>query len=53
MKLAMAVGDNRRYAVDTVLPRHFLQTTKVCGLSAKNVKTTIDGAARRRSVQDR
>ena len=42
MKLAMAVGDNRRYAVDTVLPRHFLQTTKVCGLSAKNVKTTID-----------
>ena len=32
-KLAMAVGDRRHYVLDTVLPRHFLQTAKRCGVS--------------------
>ncbi len=32
MKLAMAVGDKRHYAIDTILPRHFLQTAKKAGV---------------------
>ncbi|MCG8360659.1 MAG: type II toxin-antitoxin system HipA family toxin [Kiloniellales bacterium] len=41
MKLAMAVGDRRHRVVDTVLPRHFLQTAKTCGLSAGTVKQVL------------
>ncbi|CAN7609285.1 type II toxin-antitoxin system HipA family toxin [Phenylobacterium sp. LjRoot164] len=33
MKLAMAVGDKRRYRVDEVAPRHFVQTGLAAGLS--------------------
>jgi serine/threonine-protein kinase HipA len=32
MKLAMAVGSNRHYVVDTIFGRHFVQTAKACGL---------------------
>jgi serine/threonine-protein kinase HipA len=32
MKLAMSVGDNRHYAVDTIRPHHFLQTAKRAGV---------------------
>lgn len=32
MKLAMAVGTNRRVVVHTIVARHFLQTAKRCGL---------------------
>lgn len=28
MKLAMAIGDNRHYVINTIVPRHFLQTVK-------------------------
>lgn len=35
MKLAMAVGDKRHYALDTVMPRHFVQTAVHCNLSAE------------------
>ena len=34
MRLAMAVGDRRHYVLDTILPRHFLQTAKRCGVSS-------------------
>lgn len=42
MKLAMAIGDNRHYQVNTVLGRHFVQTAKKCGLPDKVVADLID-----------
>jgi serine/threonine-protein kinase HipA len=35
MKLAMAIGTKRHYAVDTIAPRHFMQTAELCGLPSK------------------
>lgn len=32
MKLAMAAGGNRHYVVDSILPRHFVQTATACGV---------------------
>lgn len=34
MKLAMAIGTKRHYAVDTIAPHHFTQTAELCGLPA-------------------
>jgi serine/threonine-protein kinase HipA len=34
MKVAMAVGDNRHYVVDTILPRHFVQTAGKSGVGS-------------------
>jgi serine/threonine-protein kinase HipA len=42
MKLAMAIGDNRHYLVNTVLGRHFVQTAKRCGLPDKVVADLFD-----------
>jgi serine/threonine-protein kinase HipA len=42
MKLAMAVGDNRHYAIDTIMPRHFLQTAAGCGVPAPLVQGILD-----------
>jgi serine/threonine-protein kinase HipA len=36
-KLAMAVGKKRHYAMHTIMPRHFVETGKLCGLSEKTV----------------
>ena len=33
-RLSMAVGDNRHYAIDSIFPRHFLQTALVAGIGA-------------------
>jgi serine/threonine-protein kinase HipA len=41
MKLAMAIGINRHYAIDTITGRHFAQTGKSSGLPAKMVANTI------------
>jgi serine/threonine-protein kinase HipA len=41
MKLAMAIGDSRHYAVDTIVGRHFVQTGKNCGLPDQMVKEVI------------
>jgi serine/threonine-protein kinase HipA len=38
MKLALAVGDNRRYVVDEIVPRHFMQTAARSGTAAAAVK---------------
>jgi serine/threonine-protein kinase HipA len=32
MKLAMAVGRRRRYRIDEIMPRHFVQTADLCAL---------------------
>lgn len=37
-KLALAVGDNRHYVIDTILPRHFMQTAEKNGIRAKMVE---------------
>ena len=42
MKLAMAVGDKRRYGVYAIMPRHFLQTAARCGLSAEFAQGILD-----------
>ena len=38
MKLAMAVGDNRHYVIDEIMPRHFLETAAKSGVSASLVE---------------
>lgn len=48
MKLAMSVGDKRHYVVDTVMPRHFIQTAARAGVGASIVErafTEIRAAA--------
>jgi serine/threonine-protein kinase HipA len=42
MKLAMAVGDNRHYVIDSIMPRHFLQTAASSGVSASLVQGILD-----------
>jgi len=37
MKLAMAVGDNRHYVVNTIAPRHFIQTAAAAGIGQVGV----------------
>ena len=41
MKLAMAIGTNRHYAVHTIVGRHFVQTAKASGLPDKMVTDVI------------
>ena len=36
-KLAMSVGKNRHYAMDQILPRHFIQTAEISGVGASVV----------------
>lgn len=38
VKLAMAVGDNRHYTIDSIQPRHFVQSAARAGVSAKMVQ---------------
>ena len=45
MKLAMAVGDKRHYVIGTILPRHFLQTAKKCGVPPAVVLDIFDEIA--------
>jgi serine/threonine-protein kinase HipA len=42
MKLAMAVGDRRHYTIDSIMPRHFLQTAARYGVSASLVQSILD-----------
>jgi serine/threonine-protein kinase HipA len=42
MKLSMAVGRNRHYVVDSIMPRHFVQTAKACGVSPAVVTGIFD-----------
>ncbi|MFU8833046.1 MAG: HipA domain-containing protein, partial [Wenzhouxiangella sp.] len=36
-RMAMAVGDNRHYRMDEILPRHFRQSAKAAGLPEKDL----------------
>ena len=42
MKLAMPVGDNRHYTIDSIMPRHFLQTAASAGVSTSLVQGILD-----------
>jgi serine/threonine-protein kinase HipA len=42
MKLAMAVGDRRHYTIDSIMPRHFLQTAASAGVPASLVQGILD-----------
>ncbi|HEY0802515.1 MAG TPA: type II toxin-antitoxin system HipA family toxin [Steroidobacteraceae bacterium] len=37
MKLAMSVGDSRHYIIDTIMPRHFVQSAEKAGVPASIV----------------
>lgn len=50
MRLAMSVGTNRHYRIDTIAPRHFIQTAEKAGLSRSLVRTAIDDIAARIEV---
>jgi hypothetical protein len=43
MKLAIAVGDNRHSTIDSITPRHFLQTGAHSDVSAPLVQGNLDG----------
>lgn len=47
MKLAMAVGSNRHYRIDSISTRNFLQTAKKAGLSRDTALKVIDDLVRR------
>ena len=42
MPAAEAVGDSRHYTIDTIMPRHFLQTAAACGVSTALVQGIPD-----------
>lgn len=42
LKLAMAVGDTRHYAINTIAPRHFVQTAKKAGMPRSQVEPLFD-----------
>jgi len=46
LKFAMAVGKNRHYVIDRILPRHFLQTAASAGLSDDAAARVIEELAR-------
>lgn len=41
MKLALAVGDNNHYVVDTILPRHFIQSGEAAGMPAATTQDIL------------
>jgi serine/threonine-protein kinase HipA len=45
MKLAMAVGDKRHYVIDSIMPRHFLQTAASGGVPPALVQGILDQIA--------
>ena len=42
MKLAMAVGDRRHYVVNSIAPRHFIQTAAAAGIGEVGVRQIFD-----------
>lgn len=41
LKLAMAVGNNRHYVLDTIMPRHFVQTAAKADVGASTVENVF------------
>lgn len=47
MKLAMSAGNNRHYVLDTILPRHFVQSAEQAGVPGSVVAEIMDELANR------
>jgi serine/threonine-protein kinase HipA len=47
MKLAMSVGDKRHYVLDTILPRHFVQSAEQAGMPARAMEDIMQALADR------
>ncbi len=47
MKLSMAVGDDRHYRLDRILPKHFVQAATAAGMPAGTVEAVFDELAER------
>lgn len=45
MRLSMAVGDKRRYRIDEIFGRHFVQTGRLAGLSRNRMAALMEGIA--------
>jgi serine/threonine-protein kinase HipA len=45
LKLAMSVGKSRHYAVNEILPRHFIQTAELSGVGAAVVRSIFQDLA--------
>ncbi len=45
MKLAMAVGDQHHYVIDSIMPRHFVHTAASCAVPAALVQGILDEIA--------
>lgn len=41
-KLAMSVGKNRHYVLGRIMPRHFLQTAGLCGISLASTNAMLE-----------
>lgn len=46
MKLAMSVGEKRHYVLDTIQPRHFVQSAEGAGIPVSDVETLFDEVAK-------
>lgn len=44
-KLAMSAGKSRHYLVDSIMPRHFLQTAELAGVGAPLMRTIVEDLA--------
>ncbi len=44
-RLSMAVGDNRHYTIDSIFPRHFLQTALIAGIGASITEALFEDLA--------
>jgi serine/threonine-protein kinase HipA len=44
-KMAMAIGDNRHYVMDEILPRHFRQSAKNTGVPERDLEAVFEGLA--------
>jgi serine/threonine-protein kinase HipA len=42
VKLAMAVGNNRHYTINSIAPRHFIQTGEAAGLPANITQDILE-----------
>lgn len=45
IRLSMAVGGNRHYILDQILPRHFIQSAEVAGISAERTLALMQETA--------
>lgn len=53
LKLAMSAGKNRHYAVDEIMPRHFMQTADLAGVGASAMRAILEGIATNAERQSR